>query len=646
MTFARTALVNDFRQSKGEYMREDDPERKRQLRQRVDNLRAEIALELKHKSPGLSEGQMQKKRKEISILEKSIESARNASIKTELQRQAEKLRRALAAHESASAESDTGFDWAVEFAEVFMPTASATWRMDGLHPLLNDFKAQGTLVEEADADADSGGFDIVLANPPYVRHELLGREYKERMLKPVFSEVYASAADLYVYFYGRAAQILREGGVGVFISSSKWLRAGYGEKLRQELLDKQAFHLVVDFGELPVFGAATFPAIFLWQKQSRDKSPTMWSVIKDLQACYEEGIRAHVTRSSQVLPASQFGVGQARLVNAFSADRRAKMEAAGPRITELIKNQIYFGIKTGLNEAFIVDQTTYDRLIDEDDNSKEILKPLLAGDDVRHYESHFRGAYLIWTYIGVPIKRYPAVLRHLTRFQAKAKRRSDQGHKWWELRACDYYEIFDRPKIIYPQMMKEPRFKIDKDGYYPNKTIFTIPSGDWFLLGVLNSQPMWEYLKLICSAFGDPEKGGRLETYGLFMETLPIPDAPTVERSRVARLAEQTQDLHTKRRKRVDRFLRDLGTTPAESGSRNPLEQPWAMTPDVFTRRSRNQSLKKFTDARDETHALTEQIIKIEREIDERVAALYGVPLDPNDQKTIVTGVDPEAPFA
>jgi len=138
----------------------------------------------------------------------------------------------------------------------------------------------------------------VLANPPYVRQELLGREYNEEgKLKPVFPEVYGGTADLYVYFYARAAQLLRKGGVGVFISSNKWLRAGYGEKLRQELLDKQAFDLIVDFGELPVFKAATFPAIFVWQQKSRGDQGTTVAIIRDLGACYVDGLREHVNPS-------------------------------------------------------------------------------------------------------------------------------------------------------------------------------------------------------------------------------------------------------------------------------------------------------------------------------------------------------------
>ena len=116
------------------------------------------------------------------------------------------------------------------------------------------------------AGADTGGFDIVLANPPYVRMELF------KPVKPIlrrnFPAVHSDRADLYVYSYDRAQQLLKDGGVGAFTSSNKWLRAGYGENLRQSLLGAQAFHLIVDFGELPVFKAATFPAIFGWRKES------------------------------------------------------------------------------------------------------------------------------------------------------------------------------------------------------------------------------------------------------------------------------------------------------------------------------------------------------------------------------------------
>ena len=118
-------------------------------------------------------------------------------------------------------------------------------------------------------------------------------------------------SDLYIYFYARAHELLRPGGVAAFISSNKWLRAGYGEALRRHLLDDQAFRLVMDFGELPVFeSAATDAAVFLWQKQPRADAVTRWAMVKDLDRCYAGGVRDHFRRLCvEAVPAAQFGAG-------------------------------------------------------------------------------------------------------------------------------------------------------------------------------------------------------------------------------------------------------------------------------------------------------------------------------------------------
>jgi type I restriction-modification system DNA methylase subunit len=632
MTFARTALVNDFRQAKGEYMRENNPERKRQLRQRVDNLRAEIALELKHTSPGLSEGQVKKKQQEISLLEKNIETARNASIKTELQKQAEKLRRTLAAHESASAETDTGFDWAVEFAEVFMPTVSETWRLDGLHPLLNDFKRQGTLVEDAQPSTDSGGFDIVVANPPYVEQRSLSREYKGK-LRPIFSNVYSGTADLLIYFFARAGQLLKANGVAAFISSNKWLLSDYGEKIRQQMLDALQFHLIVDFGDQPVFKASAYPCIFLWQQSARGESGTETALVQDLERCYIEGIREHVMHIARTIPPSAFGTGKLRIQPTKHNQPHLSASKNVRPLSEFIADDIYRGVITGLNEVFFVDRQTRDRLIDEDPNSKEVIKPMLLGEDIRRYEINSREQYLIFTRRGIDIKSYSAVLKYLKPFRSDLEPkqlpsathgRKPGPYKWYEIQdSIAYFRLFDTPKIIYPQIMMFARFYMDTQKYFITQKCFMIPNADWYVLGVLNSELVWQYIKA-----GSPTlRGGYSELRNEFVSSIPIPDAPNAERKVLAKLAQQTQDLHTKRRRCVVKFLRAIDIEPAESSSRNPLQQPWTLTQDEFTRRTRNQPLKKFTDARDETHALTEQITKIEREIDERVAALYGVAL-------------------
>ena len=202
-----------------------------------------------------------------------------------------------------------GFDWAVEFAEVFT----------------------------------DGGFDIVLANPPYVRQELLARNTRSKALKPIYPEVYSGTADLYVYFYARAPPTAAAGRRQRASSPpTSGCAPATARSCANTLLDAQAFRLVVDFGDQPVFQAATaYPCVFLWQKRPRGDTPTTWAVVQDLSACYAEGIREHVARVAHAIPAAQFGKDKPRLAVATTADRRTRMEASGPRLGELVKGQIY-----------------------------------------------------------------------------------------------------------------------------------------------------------------------------------------------------------------------------------------------------------------------------------------------------------------
>lgn len=597
----RRALIEQFRLRKAEYSSAFDHQTKKQIENEIERLRRELAQAFNHlpeqPKPAqviLAENNVQPLRDKIGRLVKAGDKPQAEKFQKQLDKLVSDIERWKSELATDHYETPDYFDWSVEFAEVF----------------------------------EDGGFDVVLANPPYIRQELLGREYKENGLRPNFPEVYSGTADIYVYFFARADAMLKPDGVACFISSNKWLRAGYGEKLRQHLLDSKKFHLVVDFGELPVFNAATFPAIFLWQNAIRNGTTTSWAVVKDLQACYSDGVREHIKSLSESLPASQFGIGKSRLASAQSTDFRAILERTGVRLKEYVDGEIYRGILTGLNEAYIINRETRDRLIEEDKRSAEILKPMVGGDDVRRYETHFRESYLVWTYVGVDIDRYPAIFNHLKQFRVKAKNRTDQGNQWWELRHCAYYGIFTEPKIHYPEIAKESRFVLDSSGLFPNKTVFSIPLGDWFLLAVLNSSTIWKYLKSICSVLGDENASGRLTLQTIYLETLPIPNASDPERKKLAELSGETQNLHSKRRKMVERFLIEIGTEAATSTSKNVLEQPWTLTEGTFLTKTRSRyDISIFRDAKDATIALTEQISKIEREIDERVADLYGVKL-------------------
>ncbi len=553
--------------------------------------------------------------------------------KAKLKAELERIRADLALWQQADL-SDHGFNWAVEFAEVFLPDAEE-------RALLGELLVQ----EDAPRAIQTGGFDIIVANPPYVRMELI--KPQKPILRKRFSLVHAERADLYIYFYARAQELLRPGGVAAFISSNKWLRAGYGEALRQHLLDAQAFRLVMDFGELGVFDtAATDAAIFLWQKQPRAATPTAWAMVKDLALCYREGVRPHFQRLRVEVPADQFGEGKPRLVTSAAANLRRRMEMSGPKFSEAYAGLFCYGIKTGLNSAFLITEEEREKIIAANPAASDLLVPCLAGDDIRRYELHYRRRYLVYTYHGIDMRPYGHVLRHLERYRSfvddKGKRvgldhRATQ-QEWYELqqpqRSCE--SAYRKPKIVLPDIGKELRFCMDLEGHFPENTAFAIACEDYYLLGVLNARVVWEFLKEACAALGDKDEGGRLRFLRQYIEILPIPNASTADRAQVGKLAKQVQALHGQRRALSEHFIRSLGLDPADSTSRNPLEQPWTLAADDYAKRARKlhgraPDMKLYEAARDETAALTEQIAKIEAEIDTRVAALYG--LDIEDQR-------------
>ena len=381
-------------------------------------------------------------------------------------------------------ESDTYFHWELEFPEVFR-------------------------------DGGANGFDAVIGNPPYVRQETLGefKAYLERRYS-----TFAGAGDLYVTFIEKGINLLKVGGRFGMIVSNKWMRARYGEGLRSFVKQYQIEKLV-DFGELKVFeSSATFPLIMLVSK-SEPKSRPLYAPIKrlDFPSLEEEVASAQYELEEGALAPAGFA-----LVQKDMTDIMEKMKAVGTPLGEYVKGRIYRGILTGFNEAFIIDRRKREELIKADPKSEEIIKPFVVGDDVRKYQINFRERYLILTKIGVEIDDYPAIFEHLKSYQKQLEKRWDKGNHWWELRACDYYEEFEKPKIVWPEIAMESRFAFDKKSLYFNKTCFIMPVSDFYLLGVLNSRLVWSFLKRICPVLGDPDKRGRLTQQATYVKQIPV----------------------------------------------------------------------------------------------------------------------------
>jgi hypothetical protein len=209
-----------------------------------------------------------------------------------------------------------------------------------------------------------------------------------------------------------------------------------------------------------------------------------------------------------------------------------KLMKAGVPLGEYAENKIYYGIKTGLNKAFVIDETTKDRLITEDPKSAEIIKPFLAGRDVKRYANLKPKQHLIlfkkgWTNYNSGNSKnkwnwlkenYPAIANYLEPFANDGEKRCDKGYYWWELRACDYYQKFEEPKIIIPTIVKSANYCYDRTGCYSNDKTSIIPTNDLYFLGVLNSK----IADFIIFNISSTKQGGYFEYKPMYVSQLPI----------------------------------------------------------------------------------------------------------------------------
>jgi len=378
---------------------------------------------------------------------------------------------------------------------------------------------------------EEGSFDVVIANPPYVRQEQI-KELKAD-LQEYFS-CYTGTADLYVYFYERGFQLLREGGILTYISSNKYFRSGYGKKLRHFLGSKSTIHQLIDFGDAPVFEATAYPSIIVLSKRAPGDNQTRalpWESAPRI----EEFARVFQSQSFLIAQKELSDDGW-RLESPAVLRLLEKLRNIGTPLREYVNGRFYRGILTGLNEAFVVDRATRDHLIAEHPSSAEILKPFLRGRDVKRWGIDFAGCYLIkiessenkqhpWS--GKPVeeaekifaKTYPAIHRRFDAFRIGLIKRDDQGKYFWELRSCAYWKEFEQPKIVYPDIAQGAEFALDNKGYYLANTLYLLPTKYLWILGLLNSRMIyWYYTKMSTQI-----RGGFVRFIAQYVSRIPIP---------------------------------------------------------------------------------------------------------------------------
>ncbi|MDX5367395.1 MAG: N-6 DNA methylase [Alphaproteobacteria bacterium] len=370
-----------------------------------------------------------------------------------------------------------------------------------------------------------GGFDIVLGNPPYVRMEFLKavKPYLERRY-----EVVSDRADLYCYFYERGLRLLKPGGRLGYISSNTFFKTGSGGPLREYLLREATIEGAVDFGDLQIFeGVTTYPAILTMKRGPAPEGHELrfWK----LDAVPENNFQAAWEAAAGPYPQASLGAGSWELEGSALRALRDKIRKGKKTLKEVYGSPLY-GIKTGLNEAFVIDTPAKERLCAEDPRSAELLKPFLEGKDLKRWRAEPRGLWLIYIPKNrIKIDDYPAIRNWLLPFKDRLERRATK-QEWFELQQAQeaYAPHFEGKKIIYPHFSQGRKFLADTDGYYANNKCFFVPTSDLHLLALLNSKLQWLILQGLCRAM----RGGewRLELESQYVEQVPMPNWGNSER--------------------------------------------------------------------------------------------------------------------
>ena len=358
----------------------------------------------------------------------------------------------------------------------------------------NAFEWRFEFPQVLDDEGNYIGFDVIVGNPPYIQLQKMGE--MTSILQKMAFQTFTRTGDIYCLFYEKAHQLLKQGGICNFITSNKWMRAGYGEATRKFFIENTNPLILIDFTGIKVFDTATVDVNILLYAKEKNTFNTLACIVKDKEL---KELSLYVKQHTQY---TQFENADSWVILSDIEQRiKAKIEAIGTPLKDW-DISINYGIKTGFNDAFIIDGAKRAELIAQDPKSEEIIRPILRGRDIKRYGYEFADLYIITTFpsLKIDIESYPAVKQHLLSFgydrlkqTGDKEARKKTNNKWFETQdSIAYWEDFSKQKIVWKAVGRNLAFSILEEGKFLTApaSFITTEFGLYYILGFL------------CSSFG------------------------------------------------------------------------------------------------------------------------------------------------
>lgn len=371
-------------------------------------------------------------------------------------------------------------------------------------------------------------FDIVIGNPPYIQLQNNSGELAI-LYADCGYKTYARTGDIYCLFYERGWQLLKDGGHLCYITSNKWMRAGYGEKTRDFLSHNTDPQLLIDFAGVKIFESATVDTNILLFSKNKNQHKTLCAVTNKQNKDSVRNLSVFVQQEG--VDCDFFSSESWVILSPIEQSIKRKIEAVGTPLKDW-DIQINYGIKTGLNDAFIINTEKRDEILanclteDERARTAELIRPILRGRDIKRYGYNWANLWLINIHNGIKgklpridINEYPAIKVHLDQYWNKIKDRMDQGDTPYNLRNCAYMEDFFKPKITWGNLNLKGTYSYVQKGMFINAPSPFIVTSNIAILHILNSKIADYYIR----SLGVTRNGGYFEYKPMFVEKFPIP---------------------------------------------------------------------------------------------------------------------------